>query len=104
MVKIGILNLQGAVSEHFDMTRKTVENLKLDIEVEEVRYSDDVEKCDGLIISGGESTVIGKLIKERGIDKVIKENNIPVFGTCAGMNYFRSLLLSIVGYQVIWKI
>ena len=64
MVKIGILNLQGAVSEHFDMTRKTVENLKLDIEVEEVRYSDDVEKCDGLIISGGESTVIGKLIKE----------------------------------------
>ena len=84
MVKIGILNLQGAVSEHFDMTRKTVENLKLDIEVEEVRYSDDVEKCDGLIISGGESTVIGKLIKERGIDKVIKENNIPVFGTCAG--------------------
>ena len=73
MVKIGILNLQGAVSEHFDMTRKTVENLKLDIEVEEVRYSDDVEKCDGLIISGGESTVIGKLIKERGIDKVIKE-------------------------------
>ena len=53
MVKIGILNLQGAVSEHFDMTRKTVENLKLDIEVEEVRYSDDVEKCDGLIISGG---------------------------------------------------
>ena len=74
MVKIGILNLQGAVSEHFDMTRKTVENLKLDIEVEEVRYSDDVEKCDGLIISGGESTVIGKLIKERGIDKVIKED------------------------------
>ena len=46
MVKIGILNLQGAVSEHFDMTRKTVENLKLDIEVEEVRYCDDVEKCD----------------------------------------------------------
>jgi 5'-phosphate synthase pdxT subunit len=43
MVKIGILNLQGAVSEHLDMTRKTVENLKLDIEVEEVRYSDDVE-------------------------------------------------------------
>ena len=43
MVKIGILNLQGAVSEHFDMTRKTVENLKLDIEVEEVRYSETFE-------------------------------------------------------------
>ena len=50
--RTGEFNLQGAVSEHFDMTRKAVENLKLDIEVEEVRYSGDVEKCDGLIISG----------------------------------------------------
>ena len=102
MVKIGILNLQGAVSEHFDMTRKTVENLKLDIEVEEVRYSDDVEKCDGLIISGGESTVIGKLIKERGIDKVIKENNIPVFGTCAGMVLLGKKQISTSRYLNLW--
>ena len=45
----------------------------VDVEVESVRYAEDVETCDGLIISGGESTVIGKLIKQRGIDKVIKE-------------------------------
>ncbi|MBQ9160424.1 MAG: pyridoxal 5'-phosphate synthase glutaminase subunit PdxT [Methanobrevibacter sp.] len=85
MVKIGILNLQGAVSEHYDMTKKAVENLGLNIKVESVRYSEDVTTCDGLIISGGESTVIGKLIHERGIDKAIKDNSIPVFGTCAGM-------------------
>lgn len=85
MVKIGILNLQGAVSEHYDMTKKAVENLELDIEVESVRYSEEVKDCDGIIISGGESTVIGKLIKRRGIDNTIKDNNIPVFGTCAGM-------------------
>ncbi|MBQ8017844.1 MAG: pyridoxal 5'-phosphate synthase glutaminase subunit PdxT [Methanobrevibacter sp.] len=85
MVKIGILNLQGAVSEHFEITKKAVENLELEIEVEPVRYSEDVKTCDGIIISGGESTVIGKLIEKRGIDKIIKDNDIPVFGTCAGM-------------------
>lgn len=85
MVKIGILNLQGAVSEHYDMTKNAVKNLGLNIDVESVRYSEDVKTCDGIIISGGESTVIGKLIQKRGIDTVIKEKNIPVFGTCAGM-------------------
>ena len=85
MVKIGILNLQGAVSEHYDITKKAVKNMGVDVDVEYVRYADDVAECDGLIISGGESTVIGKLIHKRGIDKVIKDNNISVFGTCAGM-------------------
>ena len=85
MVKIGILNLQGAVSEHYDITKKAVKNMGVDVDVEYVRYADDVAECDGLIISGGESTVIGTLIHKRGIDKVIKDTNISVFGTCAGM-------------------
>ena len=85
MLKIGILNLQGAVLEHYDMAKKAVEKLGADIKVENVRYAEDVKTCDGIIISGGESTVIGKLICERKIDKVIKENKIPVLGTCAGM-------------------
>ena len=85
MVKIGILNLQGAVSEHYDITQKAVKNMGVDVEVESVRYAEDVETCDGLIIPGGESTVIGKLIHQRGIDEVIKNNDIAVFGTCAGM-------------------
>lgn len=77
--------MQGAVSEHYTITKKAVEKLGLDIEVESVRYAPDVAECDGIIISGGESTVIGKLIQEREIDMIIKENNIPVLGTCAGM-------------------
>ena len=85
MITIGILNLQGAVSEHFDITLKAIENMGIDAQVISVRYADEVANCDGVIISGGESTVIGKIIKERGIDKVIKDNKIPVFGTCAGM-------------------
>jgi 5'-phosphate synthase pdxT subunit len=87
MIKIGILNLQGAVSEHLEMTQKTITKMDMEDEIEAhgVRYADEVARCNGIIISGGESTVIGKLIKERGIDKVIKDNQIPVFGTCAGM-------------------
>ncbi|MBZ9570721.1 pyridoxal 5'-phosphate synthase glutaminase subunit PdxT [Methanobrevibacter sp. TMH8] len=87
MIKIGILNLQGAVSEHLEMTQKTIERMNMENEIIAipVRYADEVAQCNGIIISGGESTVIGKLIKERGIDKVIKDNQIPVFGTCAGM-------------------
>lgn len=85
MSKIGILNLQGAVSEHLDITKKAVNKMNIDCHVDVVRYHDEVDKCDGIIISGGESTVIGKLIKERKIDEVIKKNEISVFGTCAGM-------------------
>lgn len=85
MMKIGILNLQGAVLEHYDITKKAIDKIDADMEVEYVRYAEDVKTCDGIIISGGESTVIGKLIHRRGIDKVIQNHNIPVFGTCAGM-------------------
>ena len=85
MLKIGILNLQGAVSEHYDITKKTVKQMNIKAEVKTVRYAKDVSGCDGLIISGGESTVIGKILFERGIDKRIKDEQIPIFGTCAGM-------------------
>ena len=47
MVKIGILNLQGAVSEHYDITKKAVKNMGVDVDVEYVRYADDVAECDG---------------------------------------------------------
>ncbi|MDR2624283.1 MAG: pyridoxal 5'-phosphate synthase glutaminase subunit PdxT [Methanobrevibacter sp.] len=85
MNKIGILNLQGAVSEHLAMTKKAINKMDISCQADVVRYNDEVDKCDGIIISGGESTVIGKLIRERRIDESLKENEIPVFGTCAGM-------------------
>ncbi|MDR3222973.1 MAG: pyridoxal 5'-phosphate synthase glutaminase subunit PdxT [Methanobrevibacter sp.] len=85
MYKIGVLNLQGAVSEHLDITKKAINRMDIDCQIDVVRYHDEIGKCDGIIISGGESTVIGKLMRKRGIDNIIKENEIPIFGTCAGM-------------------
>ena len=85
MLTIGILNLQGAVSEHKDITEKAIEKMGIIAQTKNVRYADDLKGCDGLIISGGESTVIGKILFERDLDKIIKDKKIPIFGTCAGM-------------------
>ena len=85
MTTIGILNLQGDVSEHFEATKKAVGNIDKNISILMVKTSADVSKCDGIIISGGESTVIGKLMEETGIKRSIVSQNIPVMGTCAGL-------------------
>ncbi|MGO9387735.1 MAG: pyridoxal 5'-phosphate synthase glutaminase subunit PdxT [Methanobacterium sp.] len=85
MIQIGILDLQGDVQEHFNTTLKALDKMKIQAKVLKVKTSSEVSKCQGLIISGGESTVIGKLLKEEGIDQVIKDYKITVMGTCAGM-------------------
>jgi 5'-phosphate synthase pdxT subunit len=85
MIQIGILDLQGDVQEHFNSTMKALDKIKIQAQVLKVKTSSEVSKCQGLIISGGESTVIGKLLKEEGIDQVIKDFKITVMGTCAGM-------------------
>ncbi|HVJ49100.1 pyridoxal 5'-phosphate synthase glutaminase subunit PdxT [Desulfitobacterium sp.] len=80
--KIGVLALQGAFREH----RQALESLGC--EVTEVRKSSDLEDINGLIIPGGESTTMGKLLQVDGLGERIKElaaKNLPIFGTCAGM-------------------
>lgn len=82
-MKIGVLALQGAFEEHIKMLRK------LNAEAAEIRQLKDLDaQYDGIIIPGGESTVISKLLDELGMrDKLceIMHSGIPVFGTCAGL-------------------
>jgi pyridoxal 5'-phosphate synthase pdxT subunit len=85
MINLGILNLQGDVSEHLQATKNALNELQIQAKVSKVKTVPEVSKCQGLIISGGESTVIGKLMKETGILQEIKKSKIPVLGTCAGM-------------------
>lgn len=85
MINIGILDLQGDVSEHFDITKKALNKMNVDANVLKVKKVFDVSKCDGIIISGGESTVIGKIMEETGVKDAITKQGIPIFGTCAGM-------------------
>ena len=87
-MKIGVLALQGAFEEHIKMLEK------LGIESFEIRKKSDLSNAvnnndvDGLIIPGGESTVIGKLLYDLDLFDNIKKlilKGLPVFGTCAGL-------------------
>jgi 5'-phosphate synthase pdxT subunit len=82
-MKIGILALQGAFIEH----KYTLDALH--IESFEIRQKMDIQtEFDGLIIPGGESTVMGKLLHDLELFDPVKEliaQGLPVFGTCAGL-------------------
>lgn len=80
--RVGVLALQGAFREH----RQVLE--QLGCEVVEVRKTSDLDGIQGLIIPGGESTTIGKLLRIDEMGEKIKElgtKDMPIFGTCAGM-------------------
>ena len=85
MVNIGILDLQGDVLEHFEATKKALKKLKIDSNVLKVKSVSDLRRCNGLIISGGESTVIGKLMDKTDMRHAIIKQDIPILGTCAGL-------------------
>ena len=78
-MRIGVLAVQGAFREHAAVLRR------LGAEVVEVRKPEHLEGLDGLVIPGGESTAIGRLIRLYGLEDDIRRFTAPVFGTCAGM-------------------
>lgn len=80
--KVGVLAMQGAFQKHLDMFKK------IGVAGVEVRTSADLDSIDGLIIPGGESTVIAKLLIKNDIFNPILErvkSGMGIFGTCAGM-------------------
>lgn len=83
MVTVAILALQGAFIEHEHVLDR------LGVDRFEIRQRSDLERpFDALIIPGGESTVIGKLLKDLGILSPLRdriEKGLPVLGTCAGL-------------------
>ena len=81
-MRIGVLASQGAFAEHISILRQ------LNVEAVPVRLPEELRGVDGLIIPGGESTTISRLISAyKLMDEIgtLAENGIPVFGTCAGM-------------------
>lgn len=87
-MRIGVLAVQGAVSEHIDMTLKALRELSVSGEVFPLRKREDLQSLKGLIIPGGESTTIFKLLLRDGLFDALRElisNGLPVMGTCAGV-------------------
>jgi 5'-phosphate synthase pdxT subunit len=88
-IKVGVLGIQGDIEENVLATAEALKKLNLRGTVESVRYSESIAELDGLILPGGESTVIGSLLSIQGkvfqtIEKKITEG-MPVLGTCAGL-------------------
>ncbi len=81
-MNVGVLALQGAFIEHERMLRK------LGHDVTQVRLPEHLNRINRLIIPGGESTTIGKLLVAYGLIEPIRERacqEMPIWGTCAGM-------------------
>ena len=79
---VGVLALQGDFAEHLAMLAR------IGVDAREVRKVGDLEGVDALIIPGGESTTIGKLMARYGLDEAIRarvKQGMPIYGTCAGL-------------------
>jgi pyridoxal 5'-phosphate synthase pdxT subunit len=88
-VNIGVLGIQGDIEENISCTRFAMKRARRRGEIKVVRYPEDIENLDGLIIPGGESTVMSSLISVQekvfqSIKRRISEG-MSVMGICAGM-------------------
>ncbi len=87
-LNIGVLAVQGDVEENVRSTQTALEELEINGKVQTVKTPEQISEVDGLIIPGGESTVIGQLSLINGSLKKIKEkieSGMPVLGICAGL-------------------
>ncbi len=87
-LNIGIIGFQGDVSEHAELLKKAANKLEVEVSVHEVRNRTQLDSVEALIIPGGESTTMFKLLKLYSMyDKIIElaKNGLPVMGTCAGL-------------------
>jgi 5'-phosphate synthase pdxT subunit len=93
-LRIGVLAVQGNFREHAAVLRR------LGAEPVEVRLPEELDGLDGLIVPGGESTAIGRLMHLYGLDEAVRGFGGPIFGTCAGMIMLDREHLGLGDYRV----
>jgi pyridoxal 5'-phosphate synthase pdxT subunit len=88
ILQIGVLCIQGAISEHHQALTQTFSEMGIAGTSVNIRKPEDVNDIDAIIIPGGESTTIARILIQSGIFvrllNRIEENNIAILGTCAG--------------------
>lgn len=77
-ITVGILGLQGAFQKHQQMLER------LSVNFINIRYAEEIDRCDGIILPGGESTTMTKLLHKMELFTPLKNYKKPMFGTCAG--------------------
>lgn len=86
-MKIAVISAQGDVEEHVEIVKKALQELGKEGKVFATMNKEDVAKADAIILPGGESTTISKLIHKNSVAEEIKKASFegkPVMGTCAG--------------------
>ena len=95
--KIGVIGLQGSVAEHYQSMQNAIMDSSISGEVFIIKDKKQIKFLDALIIPGGESTIISKLINEFGfakeISKRMKYKDLAIMGTCAGCTILASELI-----------
>jgi pyridoxal 5'-phosphate synthase pdxT subunit len=88
-IHVGVLAVQGAVSEHLDALRRAAAKRGWHVEAIAVRTPADLAQVHGLILPGGESTTISRLLRSGRMQEDLlrraKEGSLALFGTCAGL-------------------
>jgi len=100
-MKLGILSVQGAFLEHELSLKKASKKMDFKADVYRVKSSQDILNLDGLVIPGGESSTISRLIERFEMKRIIKEKadqGMPIMGTCAG-----SILMASEGDEAVHK-
>jgi 5'-phosphate synthase pdxT subunit len=100
-MRVAVVAAQGAVAEHVRATKTALDRTGLDGSVIAARHKEDVARSDAIILPGGESTTISKLIHRSSVATAIKRaarRGVPVMGTCAG-----SILLATRGDSEVQK-
>ncbi|MGH3011397.1 MAG: pyridoxal 5'-phosphate synthase glutaminase subunit PdxT [Gaiellaceae bacterium] len=92
--RIGVLAVQGNFREHVNVLRR------LGAEIVEVRRPEQLAGLDGLVVPGGESTAIRRLMRVGGLEEPVAEFPGPLFGTCAGMILFDRTHLGLLDLEV----
>jgi len=85
-MKVAVISAQGSVEEHIEITNKAIEKIGRGYAFATMKR-EEIRQADALILPGGESTTISRLIRKNGIDEEIKKfasMGKPVMGTCAG--------------------
>ena len=87
-MRIGVIAIQGNVEEHVNALENALRQANIKAQVIKIKHKGIIDSCDALILPGGESTTLGRLLKREGIADEIKAAalaGIPIMGTCAGL-------------------
>lgn len=88
-LRVGVLAVQGAVSEHVEALREAGRRKGVEVEAVAVRTPEDLASVHGIVLPGGESTTISRLLRSGHLQGPLVERatagSLAVFGTCAGL-------------------